>query len=119
MSNIQCVEAILKGAVRFERTRETPLLPVRALTQSKELQQKLHAIDNGFTLSSWKQQAEAEHKRAKQQYRNSNRGGANSNEKGQRANVATILNERCGKHATNVYQRYVRSLQQIIPSFVI
>mmetsp|Transcript_3133 Transcript_3133/g.2654 ORF Transcript_3133/g.2654 Transcript_3133/m.2654 type:complete len:829 (-) Transcript_3133:1383-3869(-) len=112
----KCVEAILKGAVRFERTRETPLLPVRALTQSKELQQKLNAIDNGFTLSVWKQQAEAEHKRQKQQLRQSNRNGNRTGEKGQRANVATILNERCGKHATNVYQRYVRSLAQIIPS---
>lgn len=113
--NIKCVEAILRGTVRFERTRETPLLPVRALTQSKELQQKLNAIDNGFTLSIWKQQAEAEHKRQKQQYRNLNRNGNGNGEKGQRANVATILNGRCGKHATKVYQRYVRSLSQIIP----
>ena len=85
------------------------------MTQSKELQQKLNAIDNGFTLSVWKQQAEAEHKRQKQQARNSNRNGNGNAEKGQRANVATILNERCGKHATNVYQRYVRSLAQIMP----
>ena len=91
------------------------MLPVRALTQSKELQQKLNTIDGGFTLSIWKQQAEAEHKRQKQQHRNNNRNGTGNGEKGQRANVATILNERCGKHATKVYQRYVRSLSQIIP----
>ena len=91
------------------------------MTQSKELQQKLHQIDNGFVLSTWKQQAEADHKRQKQQFRNNNRHNNNSmnnnDNKGQRANVATILNERCGKHATSVYRRTVQSLKQIIPSY--
>eukprot|EP00483_Globobulimina_turgida_P000006 UN00006 len=33
-----CIVSILRGCVKFERTRETPLLPVVVLSKSKELQ---------------------------------------------------------------------------------
>eukprot|EP01084_Bolivina_argentea_P118285 209902_1 len=107
----KCVEKILKGNVRFERTRETPLLPVRALTQSKELQEKLQQIDSGFAISSWKSSAENKHKLQKQNSRN---GGTKT-----RANVATIINEQCGDYATKVYRLNVQSLHRLMPNLKI
>ena len=109
---IKCVEKILKGVVRFERTRETPLLPVRVLTQSKELQKKLEQIDSGFTISLWKQQAETRHKQQKERQKQSN----NKSEQKTRANVATLINEHCGIYATKLYKKSIRSLKNIIPS---
>eukprot|EP01083_Nonionella_stella_P083655 231370_1 len=92
------VSSIFTGFVRFNRTRETPLLPVRTLTQSKELQRKLETVDSGVTLSVWKEQTEREHKRQKHK----------------RGNTARILNEKCCEHAEKVYSRCYEHLKEMI-----
>eukprot|EP00488_Nonionellina_sp_1-RS-2012_P001097 TRINITY_DN1747_c0_g1_i1.p1 TRINITY_DN1747_c0_g1~~TRINITY_DN1747_c0_g1_i1.p1 ORF type:complete len:108 (+),score=17.17 TRINITY_DN1747_c0_g1_i1:111-434(+) len=93
----KCLWAIFCGVVRFERTRETPLLPMRTLVQSKEIQNKLESMRCGFTLSLWKEEAEHAH----------------GEQKRERNRVAIILNERCRNHALNVYRDKFEDLNDI------